>query len=354
MRKRAKKSITITDVAKDCGISTATVSRVLNNHGYPVSEKTRQTVLESARKLGYIPNLIGKMLKQNYNPSVGIIVPSLQNSFFVQLINAISQEALSMDFTPHIFCSQRNVQYERTAIRQFIEQQIKILLIESIDKSSKYIQEFVNNGGKVCIFSSNSDTPFRGIVNATPNMVTTGEMAIEYLYSKGHREIAIISSPLTKKNRIETLKGVINAATKLNLPFNQDTDLFIASHEEELESGQYEFKTGEELANRITSSKKKYTAILAFNDLLAIGAIHFFTKAGWSIPNDISIMGIDDIPASSFITPSLTTVNMASEFLGKSACRLLINSLKNNESDYALDIQIIPRVQVRDSVKQLI
>ena len=146
-------NVTIGDVAKAAGTSVSTVSRVLSGSTYPVSAAKRERVLHAANTLGYEPNLLGRMLKTNTNPSIGIIIPSFQNPFYTQLIIGIEKEAMANNYFPLVFSSQRSPETERNLINNLIKNRVKGLMISSIDDSPQAVDHFVSTGGKVCIFA---------------------------------------------------------------------------------------------------------------------------------------------------------------------------------------------------------
>lgn len=148
-------NITISDVAKAANTSISTVSRVLSGSSYPVSADKRSRVLQAAAALGYEPNMLGRMLKTDVNPSIGIIIPSFQNPFYTQLIIGIEKEAIANNYLPLVFSSQRSPEIERNLINNLMKNRVRGLMISSIDDSPLAVEQFVATGGKVCIFESN-------------------------------------------------------------------------------------------------------------------------------------------------------------------------------------------------------
>ena len=230
-------NVTIGDVAKAAGTSVSTVSRVLSGSTYPVSAAKRERVLHAANTLGYEPNLLGRMLKTNTNPSIGIIIPSFQNPFYTQLIIGIEKEAMANIYFPLVFSSQRSPETERNLINNLIKNRVKGLMISSIDDSPQAVDHFVSTGGKVCIFESNySDTD--KVINAKTDMLGAGRTAAEYLISQGHRSIAFLSTPFNRQSRIMTLDGYKLALANNGLSFSED-DVMTVQYESEADSGLY-------------------------------------------------------------------------------------------------------------------
>ena len=343
-------TVTINDVAKAAGTSVSTVSRVLSGSSYPVSAAKRESVLRAAGTLGYEPNLLGRMLKTNTNPSIGIIIPSFQNPFYTQLIMGIEQEAISYNYLPLVFSAQRNPKTERNLINNLIKNRVKGLMISSIDDSPLAVEQFVSMGGKVCNFESNySDT--EKVVNAKTDMLGAGRAATEYLISQGHRIIAFLSTPFNRVTRQMTLDGFKLAMADHGISFSEE-NIMTVPYEFDTDTDLYELEAGRKLGEKFLRAweKKPYTAIVAVNDLIAYGIIQNLQEHGISIPEDVSIISFDNIPYSGLIHPPLTTMDMPARFLGQRACRLIIDSLNSSEDHSGITLSVSAELVVRKSV----
>lgn len=345
-------NVTIMDVAKAACTSVATVSRVLSGSTYPVSQKCKEKVLLTAKELGYSPNLLGKMLKTNRNPSIGIIISSFQNPFYNQIIMGIEQAARKRGYYSPVYSSQREPMNERALITGLIQNRIQGLMISSIDNSPDFMEQYLSSGGKACIFESNFANIDK-VINAKSDMLEASRIAIDYLISQGHRKIAFLTTPLNRQSRQSTLDGCRLAMSKHHLQLTDD-DVFAAPVEIELENGLYEFEAGMMLAKELLQRGKKYTAAIANNDLIAYGIIQGLKQNGVNVPNDISVIGFDDIPYSSMITPQLTTVHLHSRLLGEKACHLLIDSIESGEDVSGMTISFKSEINVRESVRNLL
>lgn len=346
-----RQDVTISDVAKASGTSISTVSRVLSGSNYPVSAAKRERILQAASELGYEPNLLGRMLATNSNPSIGIIIPSFQNPFYTQLIIGIEKEAMSCNYFPLVYSSQRNPETERKLINNLIKNRVKGLMISSIDNSPLAVEHFVSTGGKVCIFESNyADTD--KVINAKTDMLGAGRIATEYLISQGHRDIAFLSTPFNRTSRLMTLDGFKLAMANHGLPFSKE-DIVTVQYEFDADSDLYELESGRMLARKFLDiwHKKNYTAIVAINDLIAYGIIQELQEHEVKIPEDISIISFDNIPYSGLINPPLTTMDMPSRLLGQRACRMITDSLSSNEDHSGITLSVSAELVVRKSVR---
>lgn len=343
----AKRTPTISDIAKATNSSVSTVSRVLSKSDYPVSEKKRQQIESVAKEMGYVPNIFGRMLKNNVNQSVGIIVPTLQNPFFMQIIIGAEQEALKRGYELVFFSSHRDPLMERKLINGLLQKRIMGLMLVSIDDSSEALRAYLDAGGKACIIEADFTLP--NTIRTKTDFSESGYIAMHHLLSKGHRDIALLFTPLTKSGRRLSIEGCRRAMQEIGLSLSDD-DIYIAPTENDSQEGMYEFETGRMLAAQLLLQPKRYTAIIATNDLTAFGIIQELTSQGYSVPEHISVIGMDDIVYSSMLTPPLTTVHQPSNKKGQVACMLLINAMELNDETPEVVVSFPPHLCERGSV----
>ena len=342
---------TINDVAKLAGTSIATVSRVLNQNGYPVSAETRRRVEEAARALHYTPNLLGSLLKSRSNRFLGIIIPSFQNPYFIQLVMGIEHAAKQRKYSTFVFCSQRDKKRERALLAQSAKLHLSGVFLSSIDDDAKALQNYMTTHGSVAIFEA--DFPISPqLLDATSQMDENGFLATHHLIELGHRRIALLTTPLHKHNRIMVYEGYRKALLSCNLPFSPD-DVFVAPFERELDNGLFEFEAGKELGKSLLSAQRSYTGIVAVNDLVACGIVQQLTRSGVRVPEDISVIGIDDIPQCVMITPTLSSINQQSYNHGYSTCMRLIDRLESEQVTLNERCYCQPQVIKRESTKAI-
>ena len=342
------RTATINDVAQLAGTSIATVSRVLSGSSYPVSAKTRQRVLDAAKQLQYTPNLLGHMLKAKTNKCLGVIIPSFQNPFFTQLVMGIEHAAQSRGYSTFVFSSQRSANTERELISQLQHLRISGLLLSATDHDDSAVTAYLDSGACAAIFESDYPLDPRAI-DATCSMDENGYIATCALLERGHRRIAFLTTPLTKHNREMVGKGYQQAMSKYGAPCSGE-DIFVFTNEREIDNGLFEFEAGRELAGRLIQSGRGYTAVLAVNDLLACGVIRGLTDLGVRVPQDVSVVGIDDIPQCVIITPMLTTVNQGNYHHGYDVCLKLIERLESGENPLHQRCYRKPELVERESV----
>ena len=178
-------------------------------------------------------------------------------------------------------------------------------------------------------------------------------MAARHLVDYGHRKIAFLSTPITKKFRQKVLSGVRDELRQNGILFT-DSDVYTAEVETESLTGQYEFEVGKQLAKQMDYKKLGYTAIIAINDLSAYGVIQALTQSGISVPGDISVIGLDNIMYSEMISPPLTTVEMPSSNMGYTACQMLISAMESDSRIISsMEFKYPCVLKVRSSTKNI-
>jgi len=324
---------TIKDVASKAGVSASTVSHVINNTRY-VSEETSSKVLEAIRDLNYYQNTQAKSLITGKSNIIGLVVSDITNPFFPELVGGVEKGAMQQGFDVFLF----NTDYdsERTAIitRRLIEQKVDGVIIMTTEIEYGLVNILTSNAIPLVLLDWGITDNL--VCNIKENFMTGIDEAINHLVELGHREIAFISGPLKLKTAITRKEAFLASICKYQ---GIVTNPIIIE-------GDFKIEGGELAATRILSSGKFPTAILASNDLMAIGAIKGIRKRGLRIPQDISIIGLDDIFIASNMEPPLTTINLPRYQIGEMAWRLL-HGLISNETEMRKEEVVDTRLVVR-------
>lgn len=343
------KKTTIYDIALEAGTSVATVSRILSNSNHPVRESVRQKVLETAEKLNYEPNMIGRMLKTSKSKDIGVIVPTISNPFYTQIVLGIEEEARRRGYAILLCNSYRDASTERKYIKNLNQKQVSGIIISSIGENHTLLKEIHETGVNLTVFDQHVDDIKCSKVGF--NYIAGGMMAVQHLIDSGHTNIAFLSSPLTRRSRKEIYEGYRLALLKNNIQIKEE-NIIISEYEGESENGTYEFENGEKLVKELIKLSLRPTAIFAVNDMTAFGINQGLLKNKIKVPEDVSIVGFDNLEISSMINPSLTTINQPSFETGRMACKLLLDSIENSVEDVSITLE--PSLIVRDSVMNLL
>ena len=345
----SRRRITISDVAKKAGVSIATVSRVLNGTDYPVKDSLRKAVLRAAEQMNYTPNFFGRSLKSGKSNDIGVILPSMINPFYSEVIAGTEKECRDAGYNP-IFCSSNNEpEKELEQIRLMRKKCVEGLLISTINADSGPLRRYIMGNSNVVLF----DQPAEGLSCGSVgyDFTLAGALAAHYLTGKDHRRIAFLSPPLDRPSRRAIFKGFRRALEESDVGFRPE-DLIVLPSETALdEKGNYEFENGHRLARAFLKMHCPATAAVAINDITAFGVIQELLRSGRRVPGDISVMGFDNINFSAMVNPALTTVSQPSFEMGRLAARVLIGGLqKADRREAAEHILLKPEVIERESV----
>lgn len=307
------------DIAKKAGVSKATVSMVLNKRDQSISEETKKKILTLAEELNYIPNSLARGLSTKKTGTIGIILPDITNPFFSSIARAIEDGANSLGYNV-IFCNTDNeidkeVEYIKLLISKIVD---GVIFIAGGESSSSVEMLKSNNIPFVLVdrYINNYKNEY-GVYLLNEEGVIKG---IEYLYSKGNRKIVFVQGHENITVSNERLKGYKYAMNKYGI---YDEKLIFKGNFN-IEGG---IKATEEILNKLDNVE----AIFYSNDIMALGGMKVLLRKGFRIPEDIRIMGFDNIDISQIFEPELTTIGQPIYQMGKESCKLLINII--NEVD---------------------
>lgn len=326
--------VTIYDIAKSAGVAKSTVANVLTGKG-KVSEKTRQLVLHHAQEMGYRPNLLARNLSQHKTLTIALILPTIANPFYPELMEAIEKIVREHEYQT-LFC---NTHYDFALGRQQMER----LMSRWVDGyiimgSSMHIADITHYCQQdvplvLCDWQEN-ESPV-GIPQVSVDFYRAGQLAAEHLLALGHRRIAVIFDEPQQTLRLEGFRSVLQAAG-VPLPA-----AWIQRGDSTLESGYAAAKT-------LLAGAERPTAIFATTDWMALGAMEVILDQGLRVPQDISIIGLDDIVVSAHLRPPLTTIAVPKSQLAKEATELLLGQI-DERKDMHISRVVEPYLVLRAS-----
>lgn len=332
--------VTIRDIAKRAGVSVATVSHVINNTRF-VSEELRQKVQKVMEELDYHPNLVAGSLRKKKTSTIGLIVPDNSNPVFADLSRAIEDIGFSLGYSVILCNSAYNLDKEIKYIRVLRSKRVDGLIIIPTTIEAIYINQLVDAGLPVVIVD-------RTISDAKTDSVLLDNYhgvydATKYLINLGHKIIAYIDRPFDLPHSLDRLRGHRKALEENGIKFR----------EELVVRGGFNYEGGAEAMQKLLMRKSIPTAVIAFNDISAIGAIRAIKDNGLEVPRDISVIGFDDIPQSSFVVPRLTTVHFPKYKMAEAAFDLLKKKLEGTSTDQRAEIVLPLRLVVRESTAKV-
>lgn len=343
------KRYTVNDVAKAAGTSITTVSRVMNSSKYPVSEELRQKVMSIAAEMNYFPNAAQKKSQCPILNEIGVIIPTISNPFYASSILGIQQEIQKYGYNILLCDTSRSEEKEREYLHMLYNKHVKGVIISAVARDGQNVAYYVEKGMNVILLDQQID----GVKcdNILFDYREGARIATDYLINSGHRKIAYITAPMTKWTRREIFNGYCSAL-RHNADFTQEPILFEAADEQEENESTYESIIGKMLADQFIKSKCDATAVLCVNDMVAFGFIQGLEENGVKVPDNVSVIGIDDIPFSSIFIPALTTVKSFAYEMGCFAGRMLIDRANGNEP-LETSLKFGPKLIERSSVKKI-
>ena len=320
---------TIKEIAKQARTSTATVSRVLSNNEYPVSDVLRQRVVTAAKDLQYTPNLIGRYLKNGMSREIGVIVPTITNPYYSLLLLGIESELERNQYSMLLCNSFRNEEKEQTYVDLLMQKQVQGIIMASIAKNHEYLHDYINQGLKLVTFDQ--DVSNLDCTKIIVDYEKGSYLAMQHLFAKRHEKIGFMSAPLTRKSRRSIHDTYIKTMRERGYRLEKE---WIMINDAEIEhSGEiYEFENGKILAGQLASLKDPPTAVLVINDMTAYGVMHELGQRGIRMPEDVSLISFDNIFFSQITNPPLTTISCSSNEMGRLAAEYLMKKLSGKIS----------------------
>ncbi len=328
---------TIYEIAKKLGVSTATVSRALNNKGY-VRRELKEQILATAEELGYVPNSLARSLASGLTKVISLIVPDIVNSFFALVARGVEDMAYNHGYSL-IICNTDGLKAkERKYVRIARERQVDgIIFIGSI-VSKDYLEELVQ--ARIPIVIADRYVDGLNVDMVVNDNLKGAKDAVSHLIRLGHQAIATIRGPQNTQTGIDRYIGYVEAME----------EHFLQIRPEWVRDGDYKERSGYIETRRLLDLEERPTAIFAANDLMALGALTAIEEANLQVPQDIAVVGYDDIPLAAKVRPRLTTVAQPKYELGQQAMERLIWRLSNGDVEKRAETMVLqPRLVIRES-----
>jgi DNA-binding LacI/PurR family transcriptional regulator len=319
------------EVAKRAGVSPATVSRVLNKTHY-ISPETERRVLEIVGQLKYFKNVHARRLATGQSDLFGLVISEIANPYFAEVIRGFQAAAWDRGFDVLLCNTQYDPERTKSILRKLIEGDVRgvAVMTSSIDRSMTSELTAARIGVVFCNLA-----PAEKLVSTISIDYQRGiSQAIEHVVELGHRRSAVIAGPDDNRTAIMIKKALVTGLTQQNMP----PFPVIASR--------YGVDAGASAVRAVLSAAEKPTVIFCGSDLIAMGAMRALEEAGIKIPDDLSVVGIDDISFANLARPPLTTIRVPRERLGKIAFEALDKMLqlkRRKGADYYLETELVAR-----------
>ena len=342
--------VTIKDVARAANVSTATVSRVVRDKGQ-VGDKCRAKVQKIIKQLGYRPNTNARALVSKRSDTMGIVTPNLSDPFFGGIAQGIEEVARQMQYKVMMGNSLHDEEGEIEAIASLRENGCENIIIHSKYSSNEtliklceelpglvLINRFIPSIAGRCVWLDNT---------------VGGRISTEYLLNNNHKDIAVLTSYYNNQDPHDRIRG-FKMAMEMAGHTVKDELIFVSDLKQVIKQGQNGGNLeGESTAKRLLESGQKFTAIIAYNDHMAVGAMNLLLDNGIRVPEDVSIIGFDNVYVSMIVRPQLTTINYPVVQMAKYAAQLSIDLTKDKENVENKTHLFMPELIERNSVYNL-
>jgi LacI family transcriptional regulator len=327
---------TIREVAEYAEVSVATVSRVVNNVGY-VSEDLRMRVEEAMKALHYQPNTLARSLRRQETRTIGVLIPQTDHPFFSALAYAIETALFAEDYRMLLCSAQEDGAKEAAYAEILMRQRVDGVIVVPIGQETPVFEQFQRRDIPMVLVDR--DIPGLTASRVLVDNFRGGYAGMKHLLDLGHHNVRVIGAPAYSRAMQQRMEGARQAMADAGI--QPDGELWLAGTLQQYEMG---YQTAFDLLQ----TTPRPTAIFALTDVTAVGVMHAAARLGLRLPQDVSVIGFDDIPLAGFMIPSLTTVAQPIYPMGEHAARLLLHHLA--DPSYPTEtIMLDTRLVVRDS-----
>lgn len=333
--------VTIEDVAKEAGVSIATVSRVLNRN-QAVREATAKKVYAAIEKLHYEPNLMGRNLRKNESRVLLILTPNIQNPYYAHILSGIGDAASEKGYSALIYNSAEKPEREREAMDMLHRRRADGAILLASNLGCHWLKEYERQYPMVQCSEYDPEVDIAHV--SIDNYAATCE-GMEYLVKLGHTNIATISSENEYYSTRQRLRAYRDTMSNHGLPLREDYICYAARD--------YSFKSGRKAARALLNIAPRPTAIFCISDTLALGAVTAAREMGLRVPEDLSVIGFDDVDYTTMMHPYISTISQPCYQLGRHATEMLYDQIADKST--ASRHQVLPhKLMVRETTAPIL
>ncbi len=326
---------TIVDVSREANVSVATVSRVLNGKGH-VSPEVSQRVMEAIKRLEYAPNVSARNLRRNESRVVLILAPNITNPYYTHIIAGVGEAAHRNGYSSFLCNTEGDQEQEKQLLEMLVKHQADGAILLATEMGADWLKPYA---GRFPLVQCSEYDPNIDIVHVNVDNYRAAREVMAYLIEIGHRRIGIISSVNKYVSTAMRLKGYQDALMAAEI-LPKDEYIRYATID-------YSFKSGFDAARSLLSQEKRPTALFCISDMLALGAIASAQEMGFRVPEDVTVVGFDDVEHTTMFHPYVTTMAQPCFELGKKAMELLLCQLR--QTPLKREVLLPHRLMVRES-----
>lgn len=308
---------TLRDVAEAAGVHLSTVSRVLSPEKRRlVKDETAERIEALIAELDYSPNRLAQGLKTRRSMTVGVLIADITNPVFPYVVRGIEDMLLHSGYTALVANTDDDAERGRAAFDALSARQVDGFIVTTAPRVDRLVEEALDRGAPLVLAVRNTDSRRAAAVTSDEREGT--RIAVEHLFALGHRRIACVHGPTTVSTGAARLEGFVHAMKSSRLELN--SDLLV-------EAGSFRIEEGERSMRQILARGTRFTAVLAGNDMLAVGCLTALAKHKLRCPEDVSVVGFNDMPLADRLSPPLTTLRIPYYDVGLCAAELFVEQL---------------------------
>jgi LacI family transcriptional regulator len=327
---------TIKDIANRAGVSTATVSYVINGTRF-VSEELRERVLAAVAELDYRPNAVAQSLRQKKTRTIGLIVPDNSNPFFAEVAKGVEDAGFEVGLSVILCNSDGSFDREQRYLKLLRDKQVDGLIFIATTPGADHLAGIIERAIPTVVFYR--EVPRLDVDMLLVDNLGGGRLATQHLIDLGHTRIACVAPASTNSPSALRVAGFRQAMESADLPVDEAL----------IYRGDNRFASGLDGAEHLLATGKPFTAVFAGNDVMALGAIRAFQRRGLAVSGEVSVVGFDGIALGDFVTPSLTTIVQPRYEAGRTAFRLLLERIEEEYDGPPRRIGLETELIVRES-----
>jgi LacI family transcriptional regulator len=341
-RNSLQMTIRMKDIAKDLGISQATVSKVLREHP-DIGEKTRQRVLERVKELDYQPNSLARSLVTGRSYLIGLVAPSLLHPFFAQIARALSDVIRDKGYSLIVSSSEEDPELEKEEISRLLARRLDALVVASSGANIEQFQRMDSKARPYVLIDRDLTGLAANFVGVNDEKV--GWLATEHLIDIGCRRVAHIQGR-DNSTGVGRVEGYRRALHRRGIPYSED--YVVRSYHTDTETT----SQGAMAMRLLLERDPKPDGVFCFNDPLAIGAMSTILEAGLRIPEDIALIGCGNLPNNPWLRVPLSSIDQQSQMIGQRAAELVLSLIESKQVPRAQTIILEPTLVVRSSTQR--
>jgi LacI family transcriptional regulator len=332
-------------LAEHLELSQTTVSLVLNDSpsAKSIPQETRNRVTEAAKRLNYRPNYFARSLRQSRSMSVGVLAPDLSEGYFTRVMSGVVEELTAAHYFYFTACHDWK--------RELIEKYPRMLVERAVDGFLLLNTPADHIAVPVPVVAISAHTVTENVTNIILDHHQAVQQALGHLHELGHRRVAVLRGPRAIPDSEFRWESCLEVAREIDLKLDPSLVVRIDAAAWSIKTGYHPMapEIGYKPMQALLEKTRDFTAVFCFNDIAAIGAIRALKEAGLRVPEDVSVVGFDDILSAAYATPSLTTVRQPLTEMGKRGAQILLERIGNRDKEYPTEVVMSPELVVRES-----